>query len=47
MKKRVDEMWDRLTVLWDRLDIGESERANFSKGKEGVKDPVVIAVGFC
>lgn len=44
MKKKVDELWDRLHVLWDRLDIGESERVNFSKGKEGVKEPVLISL---
>jgi hypothetical protein len=33
-----------LHVLWDRLDIGDSERVNFTTGKEGVKDPVVVAL---
>lgn len=44
MKKTLDKLWNKLHVLWDRLDIGDSERANFTKGKEGVKDPVVVAL---
>ncbi|XP_076104948.1 protein regulator of cytokinesis 1-like isoform X1 [Mytilus galloprovincialis] len=44
MKMKVDQLWNKLHVLWDRLDIGESERANFSKGKTSVKEPVVKAL---
>lgn len=46
MKMKVDQLWNKLHVLWDRLDIGESERANFSKGKTSVKEPVVKAVSI-
>nr|XP_022335550.1 protein regulator of cytokinesis 1-like isoform X2 [Crassostrea virginica] len=37
MQKEVCALWDRITCLWDRLEISEAERSHFRKDKSGIK----------
>ncbi|XP_069139805.1 protein regulator of cytokinesis 1-like isoform X2 [Argopecten irradians] len=44
LKQESVKMWQRIHVLWDRLDISSDDRAVFSEGKEGVKPAVIQAL---
>ncbi|KAJ8317075.1 hypothetical protein KUTeg_004979 [Tegillarca granosa] len=45
-KKTVNELWDRLSILWDRLWVSENDRNEFRQGKQGIKVSVIHAVSM-
>lgn len=44
LEKEVTRLWDRVHVLWERLDVPLHEQELFSEGKEGFKPCVIEAV---
>ncbi|XP_052225919.1 protein regulator of cytokinesis 1-like isoform X3 [Dreissena polymorpha] len=44
LEKTVQELWERLHVLWDRLETPKHEQEMFEEGKEGFKPAVVHAL---
>ena len=44
LEKEVTKLWDRVHVLWERLDVPVHEQEIFMEGKEGFKPHVIESV---
>ena len=46
LEKEVGRLWDRVHLLWERLDVPHHEQELFSEGKKGFKPVVIEAVSW-
>ena len=42
----VEQLWNKLHVLWERLEVPEAKQEKFMEGKEGFRSSVIEAVSI-